>query len=118
MSLNERQRPPTTVVIAVVLHAVGAFFIIALAITLLIVAIATHRPHAWIPLLYSALAVLPGATAQGLWRGYRGSRNMALFMGIVSLPAGLVIVLLLTTRDAREWFAPSRRVRGRRIARP
>lgn len=108
MSSDTEHRPPPSVIVVVVLFSIPGVLFIAGAVGMVVFAIIDRQAS----LLLFALAMLvaalfPGMVAQGLWRGYRGSRILAMILGVLSLPSGLVILLLLTTRTAKEWFGLS-----------
>lgn len=108
VSSLERQKPPTPVMTVIVLFALPTIFFFVAGIAALIDALVAGEPSmAGYGLLSWCLGLLPGAIAQGLWRGYRGSRNLACVIGVLGLPAGLLIVLLLTRPSSREWFHAS-----------
>ncbi|TYK50679.1 hypothetical protein FXF68_09285 [Actinomadura decatromicini] len=89
----------------VVIFSIPAVLFLVLTVGMVAIAIADREPSALgYALLMLVVAALPGMLAQGLWRGYRGSRVLAMVVGVLSIPSGILILLLLTTRTAKEWF--------------
>lgn len=115
---DELNQPPTPVIVAVVLTGLVA----AASLVGVIVGIIVLSPLA---ALGALVALLWGATAYGLWQGTRGSRVVAIILGVGLISAfgsrdpGLVlvqpllaiygitiIVLLVGPRSSRAWFTP------------
>ncbi|MDG4767319.1 hypothetical protein O7632_24975 [Solwaraspora sp. WMMD406] len=107
--LNARRgTPPGWVVGAALVFAFGA--VVGLA-GVIVAAIQGLGGAAVVSGIYGALF---GSVVLGLWQGRRGSLIVAIIFGIVSLPFGLIpILLLLVPASAREWFADSERTRAR-----
>lgn len=101
MSSDKARRPPAPVVVAAVAYALLAAVPL---ITGAVVAIASGAP-AW--LLFSLVALLPGAVAHGLWQGNRGARVVAI-MGVFPSVVGTIVMILLLSvpESSRAWFAP------------
>lgn len=105
MSSDTKRRPPPSVIVAVTVFLIPTALSIAVALGIVVFAIIEGQAGSvGLALLMLLMALLPGLVAQGLWRGYRGSRIMAIILGVLTLPGGLLIVALLVTRTAKEWF--------------
>jgi hypothetical protein len=101
VSSDEMHKPPTPVVVAIVIYALlAAVFLV----TGVVVAIAGGAPAF---ALFSLIALLPGSVALGLWQGNRGARVVAIMFGFSSIVAGIVMILLLAApASSRAWFTP------------
>ncbi|MFJ8335400.1 hypothetical protein [Streptomyces sp. NPDC094437] len=116
MTSDEIRRPPLPVLATIALFALPAVAIVVIALAVFAV---DGDP---VVLLFILPALLPAATALGLWQGNRGARVVAVLLGVGTVSAaantpgptgppfamaGLAIILLLTTaRSSRAWFAP------------
>ncbi|RSN51760.1 hypothetical protein DMH08_30015 [Actinomadura sp. WAC 06369] len=89
----------------VVIFSIPAALIFVFIVAMVVFAIIDREPGV---LLFAVMGLVvglfPGMVAHGLWRGYRGSRTWALVVGVLSVPLGIAILLLMTTRPAKEWF--------------
>ncbi|MGP4026472.1 hypothetical protein [Actinomadura sp. 3N407] len=105
MSSDRKRRPPPSVIAVVVIFSIPAVLFIAGAVGMVVFAIIDRQVDlVGIALALLVPALLPGMLAQGLWRGYRGSRTLAVILGVLSFPSGILILVLLMTRTAKEWF--------------
>jgi hypothetical protein len=75
-------KPPIPVIGAVVLTALIAA---AMLVGMILVIISSGPGGA----LFAVVVLLPGATAYGLWQGRRGSRIVAIILGVMLFSGGL-----------------------------
>lgn len=124
MSSDVRPRPPAPIIAATALTGLVAAVFLVGAITLVIRALTDGDPSVPLVALWRGLLFLfIGSVSHGIWRGWRGSRLVAIAVVLMvwgssvqepavaalSAPWGLaIIVLLLAPRSARAWFAVRR----------
>ncbi|MBM0278042.1 hypothetical protein [Micromonospora tarensis] len=119
-SVRVSSRPPTPVLIAALLMAAGAL----VPLGLLVLVLTEFEARSLVPvLLLTAVGVgVCASVGYGLWRGWRGSRIVAVVLGVLVLLSGLnslgssdfgflpvaygalVALLVLVPASARAWF--------------
>ncbi|MDG4769580.1 hypothetical protein [Solwaraspora sp. WMMD792] len=103
-----RRTPPVPVIIAVAGYALG----VALGLALVVLGVLIEF---WaLSIGGVVIGAIFGSVMHGLWQGRRGSLITAIILGVVSVPVGLIlVVLLLVPASAQAWFAQSERTRTR-----
>ncbi|WP_139338249.1 hypothetical protein [Micromonospora avicenniae] len=116
-------RPPGPVLLAALLVAAGAL----VPLGLLVLVLTEFEARNLVPVLLLALVGVGvcASTGYGLWRGWRGSRIVAVVLGVLLLLSGLnslgssdfgflpmaygalVALLVLVPASARAWFRHS-----------
>lgn len=99
--------------------ALTALPAVAILVIAILVSFAKGDPAG---LLFILVALLPGATAFGLWQGNRGARVVAIIIGVGAISASsapgvyrgaliiyavAVILMLVAPRSSRAWFTPA-----------